>query len=67
MYLSDVYTISVNLAGLPGMTLPCGFDGSGLPIGVQLIGDCFEEKKLIRAAYTYEKARGPLGRCGEVK
>ena len=41
MYLSDVYTISVNLAGLPGMTLPCGFDGSGLPIGVQLIGDCF--------------------------
>ena len=67
MYLSDVYTISVNLAGLPGMTLPWGFDGSGLPIGVQLIGDCFEEKKLIRAAYTYEKARGPLGRCGEVK
>ena len=67
MYLSDVYTISVNLAGLPGMTLPCGFDGSGLPIGVQLIGDCVEEKKLIRAAYTYEKARGPLGRCGEVK
>ena len=67
MYLSDVYTISVNLAGLPGMTLPCGFDGSGLPIGVQLIGDCFEEKKLIWAAYTYEKARGPLGRCGEVK
>ena len=67
MYLSDVYTISVNLAGLPGMTLPCGFDGSGLPIGVQLMGDCFEEKKLIRAAYTYEKARGPLGRCGEVK
>ena len=67
MYLSDVYTISVNLAGLPGMTLPCGFDGSGLPIGVQLIGDCFEEKKLIRAAYTYEKARGPLGRYGEVK
>lgn len=67
MYLSDVYTISVNLAGLPGMTLPCGFDGNGLPIGVQLIGDCFEEKKLIRAAYTYEKARGPLGRCGEVK
>ncbi len=67
MYLSDVYTISVNLAGLPGMTLPCGFDGNGLPIGVQLIGDCFEEKKLIRAAYTYEKARGPLGSCGEVK
>ena len=50
-----------------GITGIVGPNGSGLPIGVQLIGDCFEEKKLIRAAYTYEKARGPLGRCGEVK
>ena len=56
MYLSDVYTISVNLAGLPGMVLPCGVDKKGLPIGVQLIGNCFEEKKLIRAAYTLEQA-----------
>ena len=56
MYLSDVYTISVNLAGLPGMVLPCGADSEGLPIGVQLIGNCFEEKKLIRAAYTLEQA-----------
>ncbi|MDD7148972.1 MAG: Asp-tRNA(Asn)/Glu-tRNA(Gln) amidotransferase subunit GatA [Lachnospiraceae bacterium] len=61
MYLGDIYTISVNLAGLPGITVPCGMDSKGLPIGVQLIGDCFREKKLLRMAYTYEKARGPFG------
>lgn len=58
MYLGDIYTIAVNLAGLPGISLPCGLDGSGLPIGLQLIGDCFQEKKLLRMAYTYENARG---------
>lgn len=58
MYLGDIYTISVNLAGLPGISVPCGIDKKGLPIGLQLIGDCFGEKKLIQAAYTYEKARG---------
>lgn len=58
MYLGDIYTIAVNLAGLPGISLPCGLDSSGLPIGLQLIGDCFQEKKLIQTAYTYEKARG---------
>ncbi len=47
MYLGDIYTISVNLAGLPGMTLPCGIDSKGLPIGLQLIGDCFKEKILF--------------------
>lgn len=57
MYLGDIYTISVNLAGLPGITLPCGTDQSGLPIGLQLIGDCFAEKKIIRAAYAYEQTR----------
>lgn len=66
MYLGDIYTISVNLAGLPGITLPCGTDQSGLPIGLQLIGDCFAEKKIIRAAYTYEQTRSyehsPLAR-----
>lgn len=66
MYLGDIYTISVNLAGLPGICLPCGLDEKGLPIGLQLIGDCFAEKKLIQAAYTYEMARGafekPAGR-----
>ncbi len=54
MYLGDIYTISVNLAGLPGISLPCGQDKKGLPIGMQLIGDCFKEKNLIRAAYAYE-------------
>lgn len=44
MYLGDIYTISVNLAGLPGISLPCGLDSKGLPIGLQLIGDCFKEK-----------------------
>lgn len=58
MYLGDIYTIAVNLAGLPGISVPCGKDKSGLPIGLQLIGDCFAEKKLIRAAYTYEKRKG---------
>ncbi len=55
MYLGDIYTISVNLAGLPGISVPCGKDSKGLPIGLQLIADSFEEKKLIRAAYTYEQ------------
>lgn len=54
MYLSDIYTIGANLAGLPAMSVPCGKDSNGLPIGVQLIGNCFEENKIIRAAYTYE-------------
>lgn len=58
MYLGDIYTISVNLAGLPGITVPCGMTQAGLPVGVQLIGGCFMEKKLIQAAYTYEKAAG---------
>ena len=58
MYLGDIYTISVNRAGLPGVSVPCGIDSNGLPIGVQLIGDCFQEKKIIRAAYAYEQARG---------
>lgn len=55
MYLGDIYTISVNLAGLPGISVPCGKDKNGLPIGLQLIGDCFSEKKLIQTAYTFEK------------
>lgn len=61
MYLGDIYTIAVNLAGLPGISLPCGKDSKGLPIGLQLIGDCFQEKKLIQTAYTYEQARGWFG------
>lgn len=57
MYLADIYTISVNLAGLPGMTVPCGKDRNGLPVGLQIIGNCFEEKKMIRAGYTFEQTR----------
>ena len=57
MYLSDIYTVSVNLAGLPGISVPCGFDGRGLPIGVQFVGGCFSERKLLQVAYTYEQLR----------
>ena len=57
MYLGDIYTISVNLAGLPGISVPCGNDKDGLPIGMQLIGDCFKENNIIRAAYSFEQSR----------
>jgi aspartyl-tRNA(Asn)/glutamyl-tRNA(Gln) amidotransferase subunit A len=56
MYLSDVLTISVNLAGLPAISMPCGIDGDGLPIGLQLIGRPFGEEALFRAAYAYEQS-----------
>ncbi len=56
MYLSDIYTISVNLAGLPGISVPAGKDSNGLPIGVQMIASCFQEKNILRAAYTFETA-----------
>lgn len=56
MYLSDIYTIPANLAGLPAISVPCGKDSHGLPIGMQIMGDCFMEKNIIRAAYTYEQA-----------
>ncbi len=57
MYLADIYTVSVNLAGLPGISVPCGFDGKGLPIGVQFVGECFSERKLLQVAYAYEQQR----------
>ncbi len=57
MYLGDIYTVSVNLAGLPAISLPCGTDSKGLPIGMQLIGRHFGEKDIIRAAYSYEQSR----------
>lgn len=57
MYQGDVCTVAVNLAGLPALSLPCGRDENGLPIGLQLIADCFEEKKLIRTAYAFEQTR----------
>ncbi|MDB4522052.1 Asp-tRNA(Asn)/Glu-tRNA(Gln) amidotransferase subunit GatA [Gammaproteobacteria bacterium] len=55
MYLNDIYTISVNLAGLPGMSVPAGLDSQGLPIGLQLIGQYFDESKLLNAAYQYQQ------------
>ena len=57
MYLSDIYTISANLAGIPGLSIQCGKDNKGLPIGMQLLGGCFQEKTLLRAGFAYEKAR----------
>ena len=57
MYLSDIYTISANLAGIPGLSIPGGKDKMGLPIGMQLLGGCFQEKTLLRAGFAYEKAR----------
>ena len=54
MYLSDIYTVSVNLAGLPGLSLPCGFDGEGMPVGMQLLGKAFDDAKLLRAGALYQ-------------
>ena len=56
MYLSDILTIAVNLAGLPGLSLPCGFDAEGLPISLQLIGQAFGEEAVLQAGYAYEQA-----------
>ena len=66
MYLGDIYTVSVNLAGLPAASIPASLDSNGLPIGIQLIADCFREKEIIRAAYAFEQAAGgqDAGNCG---
>ena len=56
MYLTDIFTISANLAGIPGLSLPCGFSTQGLPIGLQILGNHFEEKKILQAAYAFEQA-----------
>ncbi|MDP2399671.1 MAG: Asp-tRNA(Asn)/Glu-tRNA(Gln) amidotransferase subunit GatA [Burkholderiales bacterium] len=66
MYLSDIYTIAVNLAGLPGMSIPCGFDSSGLPVGLQIIGNYFDEARMLNVAHQYQLAtdwhqRAPAG------
>lgn len=58
MYLSDIDTVAVNLCGLPAISVPCGMDKKGLPIGMQVIGNCFQEKKILRAAAAYEALRG---------
>jgi aspartyl-tRNA(Asn)/glutamyl-tRNA(Gln) amidotransferase subunit A len=54
MYLCDVYTVACNLAGIPGISIPCGFTKSGLPIGLQILGAPFEEEKMLRVARMYE-------------
>ena len=56
MYLADIFTISVNLAGVPGISIPCGFTSGGLPIGLQLIGRHFDEETIFRASYAYEQS-----------
>ncbi|MBC2695069.1 MAG: Asp-tRNA(Asn)/Glu-tRNA(Gln) amidotransferase subunit GatA [Desulfobacteraceae bacterium] len=56
MYLSDIFTLSANLAGIPGMSVPCGFSSQGLPIGLQIIGKHFNEEKMIKVAYNFEQA-----------
>jgi len=58
MYLSDIFTISVNLAGIPAISIPCGFTKSHLPIGLQILGRPFDEETILRAAYTYEQEAG---------
>ena len=66
MYLSDIYTIAVNLAGLPGMSIPCGFGANGMPVGLQIIGNYFDEARMLNAAHQYQQAtdwhnRAPQG------
>ena len=56
MYLSDIFTLSANLAGIPGMSVPCGFSSQGLPIGLQIMGEHFNEEKIIKVAYNFEQA-----------
>jgi aspartyl-tRNA(Asn)/glutamyl-tRNA(Gln) amidotransferase subunit A len=56
MYLSDIFTVPVNIAGLPGISIPCGYDNKGLPIGLQLISQPLTEAKLLKTAYAYEQA-----------
>ena len=66
MYLQDVYTVPLNLSGLPGISLPCGFSQAGLPIGLQIIGRPLDEETILRAAYTYEQNSGLSNRLGQV-
>jgi aspartyl-tRNA(Asn)/glutamyl-tRNA(Gln) amidotransferase subunit A len=62
MYLSDIFTISVNLAGLPGLALPCGYDSAGLRIGLQLIGAPFAEETILRVGDAYERSNALVRR-----
>ena len=55
MYLADICTVSINIAGLPGISIPCGVDSEGMPIGMQIVGKHFAEETILNAAYTYEQ------------
>jgi aspartyl-tRNA(Asn)/glutamyl-tRNA(Gln) amidotransferase subunit A len=56
MYLDDLYTIPINLAGLPGLSIPCGFGGKGRPVGLQIVGNYFDEARMLRAAHAFQQA-----------
>ncbi|SHI01786.1 amidase family protein, partial [Clostridium grantii] len=60
MYLADIYTVNINLSGVPAVSVPCGKSKAGLPIGLQIIGPHFGEEKIFRAAKAYEKSKGSL-------
>ena len=66
MYLMDIFTISANLTGIPALSMPCGFSEEGLPIGVQLLGQPYDEQTLLRAARVYEAATDWTARKPEV-
>ena len=66
MYLQDVCTVPLNLAGLPGISIPCGKSEGGLPIGLQIIGKPLDEATLIRTAYTYEQAQGGVNEMAKL-
>jgi aspartyl-tRNA(Asn)/glutamyl-tRNA(Gln) amidotransferase subunit A len=63
MYLSDVFTIPVNIAGIAGISVPCGLSRDGLPVGVQFISPAFKEEVLLNMAYAYEEERGEFAEC----
>lgn len=62
MYLTDIYTVPVNIAGIPGISVPCGFDDAGMPIGMQLLGPALSEDRLLQAAWAFEQERGIAGK-----
>ena len=67
MYLEDIYTVPVNIAGLPGMSIPGGFDKDGMPIGIQIIANAFDELKMLQVAYTFEQNTDYKSKRPEIK